>query len=153
MKKWILGSLIGVLAISLAGWLFWPVSPAFDAYQRMRLGMTRDEVDEVIGKPHGARVAALKLVGINPAGLTTCPDSSGRAVHETGFPVTSVVDSAALHDQSEILVGPAIRGWACQDQQLWVLFDGDGRVAGYSLLDSAVRRPSLFERLRAWIGL
>jgi hypothetical protein len=151
MKKLLLYGLAAVTAISVGVWYFWPVSAAERAFNRIRLGMTKDEVEAAIGSPAGYQnrtmpeddywiscgATAVAVKYIRTTGL-----SSDRLVGTTG---------PLLPGEAERVT---FKSWAWENHWISVAFDDRSKlVVGYSLLESEVPQPTFFERLRGWIGL
>jgi hypothetical protein len=97
--------------------------------------MTPLEVEKAIGVPPGSYAA-------------TMPLSSGRFgthLRESGLP------SASLRSDSDL----TLEEWIWDDYWIWVVFDKNEKVVGLYLLKSSgpSYSPSLFDRLRQFIGL
>jgi hypothetical protein len=111
--------------------------------------MAEDEVVAAIGVPPGYQDGLVAVVpSIGPF---------GTYVRENGLPSKSLdypAVTAALGYPEEIRV----EFWVWEDYWIRVAYDLHGQVIGYYLLESngcAWRnpRPSLFDCIRAWLGL
>jgi len=98
------------------------------AYHRLKLGMTRAEVEEVIGKP--------------PVDLSPAPfyiDFMPQ-IRESGIPRSKLYS----------VVGCRIAVWTWPDYQVGVAYDQSDSVVGYYLVE--LDRPKLLDRLRTYLG-
>jgi hypothetical protein len=121
-----------LLIVPVAGWVVWreitkpePVR----AYERLRLGMTHEEVQTAIGAPQED---------------FDLPWGDLTIIREIGLP------SAHLRDLSGFATGDQ---WFWDDFCIWVVFDDRGQAVGLYLIDTGNRPPSVLEQLRAWVGL
>jgi hypothetical protein len=151
---WVALGIVLLLAVGLGVGLGLRMSqndpPPAQAYGRIRLGMTLDEVKTVIGQPPGDYD-------------TIHPRLQGR----TWLSVSYVRKRGLAPEQ--LLVGASEPGpgypgrltletWIWDDYCIWVVLDGDGKTVGYSLLevidDRCPRQPPDFlDGLRAYLGL
>jgi hypothetical protein len=136
--RWVCVGLAALLAISLGAWLR-PAPFPVSAYNRIRLGMTPQEVAVAIGVPPGYQD------GIIPMPPRMCP--TGKYIRQTGLPSTDL-------RRKELF----LEHWTWEDYWIWVRYDRTGRVVGYYLLEADGETwpgssPSFFNRLRAWMGI
>ncbi len=147
-RRWVFLGLASMLALGLAAWFLWP-SPAVRAYNRIRLGMTPEEVETAIGVPPGYQD------GIIPVPPSMSP--SGTFIRETGLPHYSLPD-ARNRPAAEYSEKLSRQHWTWEDYWIWVAYDRTGRVIGYYLLEAhghvwRQSNPTLFDRIRTWLGL
>jgi hypothetical protein len=94
--------------------------------ERVKKGMTREEVIRTVGGPAG--------------------DYAGRDVILSGFPGRSLGFPGRSLDYQT---------WVCADGELLVLFDDAGVAIEVAVLDveDPLGPPTLTERIRRWLGL
>jgi hypothetical protein len=92
-------------------------------YARVRMGMTRGEVENILGPPFDDDA----LIGLLSKGVHIEMEESG--------------DEPAA----------ALAGWTEEERSMLVRYSTRGKVVGKSFLIE--RRQSLLERLRAWLGV
>jgi hypothetical protein len=128
--------LILALAGLPIGWFGWrqiDVPGPLRAYERIRLGMTRDEVETAIGtEPY-------RGVILSPGRL--------KYVRETGLPAASV------RNRAERATELTVETWTWDESWIVVAFDARGKAVGFYLLESGRQPPSLLQRLTKWVGM
>jgi hypothetical protein len=149
MKKAILWGLAGVLALGVGTWFLWSAPFPVRAYERIRLGMTGEEVETAIGGPPTHWFWA-----VSPADEAACYASISplglNLVRKTGGRIFCVADRLPGQKAPNEYTGD---GWLFANYDLRVLYDPAGRVAGYELIEGSLGPPTLFDRIRAWLGL
>jgi hypothetical protein len=128
--------LIVALAGLVIGWIGWrwiDVPVPLRAYERIRLGMTREEVETAIGRE------PYRGVILSPGFL--------HYVRETGLP------AASIRHPAERSAELTVETWTWDESWIVVAFDDGGKAVGFYLLESARQPPSLLERLTKWVGM
>lgn len=128
-KRWrylLAASLVACLAGGALFW-YWSAAPELNVsgFGQIREGMTLSEVEEILGAPPGVYC------------------DRGR---------TGIYWPSPLLDGGEELKKTGAREWVGKGSSLCVVFDADGR-AKRVLHGSTVLNPSLWQRMRRWIGL
>jgi hypothetical protein len=131
------------LIVSAGGWLGWRAiakPQPVRAYERLRLGMTKNQVDAAIGMPPGWYTEP-KLGGI----------MSGPHVH---YVRASGIPSVSLPTVDDRDTPLTLEQWTWDDYWIRVAFDEDGKAVGCYLLESSGPGYdwSLLDRLRAFVG-
>jgi hypothetical protein len=134
--------IVAVLA-AVRGWWFRPAPRFGPAYfERIKEGMTEDEVEAVVGCLAGY----YNKPPLRPTGLP--PDAS--------FPTVGIAGGELKHSGPELGLGQASKTewWWGDSYGIEVKFDHEGRVVTYSLygVEGTDAGPSVLERLRAWLG-
>jgi hypothetical protein len=136
--------LSSALLASIVGWGAWraiakpgPVR----AYERLRLGMTLSEVEQVIGAPPGE---------YDDATLIRSSMTFIYTLRESG-----ISDQIAYKSVANGRGGLELQHWTWDDYCIEVALDDKGTVVGYYLLErpEPLFRPSFLGRVRAFIGL
>src|SRR5262249_44964843 len=76
----------------------------------------------------------------------------GRVVRTTGAPIKRLVTYSQAPTESGSPLRHSTDGWRWPEYDIWVLYDLDGKVIGYQLIESHVPNPSWFERIWDWFG-
>jgi hypothetical protein len=95
------------------------------AYDRIRLGMTLNEVEAAIGMPAG-----------NYSGtpnLSPRMGPFGKFVKESGLPSTCLPDAVG-RPMGGYLEPLTVKRWTWNNYWIWVAFNEDGKTVGYYLL-------------------
>jgi hypothetical protein len=143
MKKRIIWGLAGAVMLGLAAWMLWPTPFPVRAYERIRLGMTPDEVQATIGHA-GQPAPPPALVPFRWLPFQRYVRQQGLDVMELAESVGNMLPSQLLQLYSEY--------WLFDDYCIVVIFR-DGRAVGCYLLGDEPEFPPFLERLRAWVGL
>ncbi len=144
-RRWVCLGLAVAMAIGPGAWLFWPVSPAVRAYERIRLGMTREAVEAAIGKPALFEDAFAKLEGI-------AANHFGGALARCEGVSYGDLRLARMKQQTGGAKRYALGVWLVEEDEIQVAYDSDGRVVGYYLMGPCDASPAWLYRLRNWLG-
>jgi len=118
---------VGVNGARLGLWLSQTDPAPVLAFGRIRLGMTLEEVEVVIGQPPG-NYDTKHRIGTPSMGPL------GRCVRETGIPDSSLDDAAGRPGPG--YSGPLkVKSWLWNDYWIWVAFDDHGKTVGYYLIE------------------
>jgi hypothetical protein len=125
---------LGVGSVLLATREPWPVR----AYDRLKLGMTREEVEGVVGMPAGNYRTPIMGMPL------------WRLGREAGIPWPRwwTADAADRADTAGIF-----SFWYWDDYCISVAFDKDKLAIGLFLLEEDRQTPGFFERVRRFLGL
>lgn len=139
-RRWVfLGTAIAMLGLiaGLVAFIF-----SINAYSRVRLGMTPEQVEAVMGEAPTKRTVCKYGVEFG-SGIILVMPCVGKMAREIGVSYPEVPEEWPLD------------GWKCDEdgRWLWVAYDPDGRAIGIYLVDSRFRKPTLFGRVRDWMGL
>ncbi len=139
-RRWVYLGLAVLLALGLAVRFFWPSPFPVRAYERLRLGMTKSEVEAIIGEPP-TRCNFFRYSV--PIGSISPPDLPviGSRLRETGIRCADVRE------------GQPLDGWEWEDGGLWVTYDRDGQAVGYYLVGPMFPPPTFLDRVRAWLDI
>jgi hypothetical protein len=149
-RRWVLLVVAPVVAVVIVAvlaavrlWWFRPAPRFGPAYfERIKEGMTEDEVEAVVGCPAGY----YNKPPPRPAGLP--PDAS--------LPTGDIAGRELKHSGPELGPGQASKTewWWGDSYGIEVKFDHEGRVAAHSLygVEEPDAGPSVLERLHAWLG-
>jgi hypothetical protein len=119
-----------VLAASFGWWhLFHPPGIDRRGFDRIRAGMSRREVEAILGGPPGDYRDQIRY----PRGGCCLPRES--------FPPETDVGGYRAEE------------WTADEREVTVYFGADGTVADKGFLDYSLPPPSSWERLRQWLGL
>jgi hypothetical protein len=135
-KRWLLLWLVtGAAALGLAVYLLWPRSPINRAnYDRIAVGMTRPEVEAILGGPARNETSGTLRVGLWGDGDPRWMEGALiRFLHEPDGPMSDV--------------------WATDRFVVWIDFGPDGAVAKKSCAPVSRAREWPLERIRHWLGL
>jgi hypothetical protein len=127
-----------LLIVPIGGWVVWRalyVPEPVRAYERLRLGMTREEVTQAIGMPqgnYGSRDLPLGMIA-----STSVNREAGLSQADLGRRWTEVI----------------LEVWTWDEYWIAVAFDFNGTAVGHYLYDCTYAPPSLLDRLRQFIGL
>jgi hypothetical protein len=130
-------------AAVMARWGGLTSPPSHHRYERLRLGMTRQEVVTTLGVPPGNYDTRAPLL------------RGAILIHEAGCPRYSLPawGRFAPTNQTESI---RMEEWRWSDDWIDVAFNEHGIVIGYYLFDSSnpIRPPpqTIFERVRSWFG-
>ena len=127
-------TLAAVLAFTWVGWREVTTPEPVRAYERLRLGMTKDEVINAIGVP--------------PGNYTN--NESGRTyferIRESGMPFEKLRSASVT-----------VELWMWKDHSISVAFDEAEKTAGFYLFwmtdYSQPYQPSFIDRVREFLGL
>jgi hypothetical protein len=129
-----------LVIVPVAGWVVWRAATkpeAVKAYERLRLGMTKGEVEKAIGMPPGY-YRSYPRVGIQDGNyvrqIGPMPDAAGRPISSLPY------------------YEGTVERWTWDDFWIWVAFGEDGKAVGFYLLEPH-QPPTLLERVRKWLGL
>lgn len=130
--------LLGLVAV-LVGVVYWLLLPAGPigprAFHRIQLGMTEEEVEEVIG---------------GPAGFYFQNQPPPKDILQYYFPTSAIQKGQPYIKEDEYQT----RNWYGNEFMITVTFDLDRRVTGVCLSECIFPPPANFlDRLRAWLGL
>src|SRR5262249_22286451 len=113
MRRRIFWSATGLLVLA-ASWLLWNwLIPPFPirAYERLRLGMTQEEVETAIGLPPGY------YDGVGPMPVSMSGIVS--IFREAGLPSNKLSDARNANDDSRV----TIQFWVWEDYCIWTACD------------------------------
>jgi hypothetical protein len=117
-------------SLGLVGGLWWTAPNhrvGWRGYERIELGMTEQEVEEIVAKP--------------PGWYEPLPEGEFQVyVHEAGA-------EKGLRDS------PKGYSWVSTEGHLGVTFDAKGKVVGASFTPTRRVSPNIFDRIRRWLGL
>jgi hypothetical protein len=141
-RRLLIGLLIAMALIApVVCWSVWraiSLPRPIRAYERIRLGMTPDEVERAIGMPPGefAPLTAYMSRGYP------------QYIRESGLP-SETADAEWVHARM------TVQRWRWEEYAIYVAFDEDEKAVGYYLLQwpGAWTPPSFFDRLREFVGL
>jgi hypothetical protein len=144
----IVGLLMAVLLVcigtALAIRVTMPTPTGYQAYGRIRLGMTRAEVEAVIGMPPGWYDSKHR------EGLPPSMEPFGHTVKESGLSYKEVDDLSTRVTEET---------WFWEDYWIWVYYDETEHAVRTELIevldDKYPRNPPLnpIDRLRKWLGI
>lgn len=150
-RRWVFLGLAAVLLLGLASCLLWPVPRAVRAYERLRLGMTQQEVEAAIGEPPSEK-SRFPYMSRGSAVARIVP-FTGDVVRENGVPYRNLEEPSGESESATPTVLP-FTGWQWNDhEQLWVAYDRSEQVIGYYLVKPWPYPPTLLERVRTRVGL
>src|SRR5262245_19328208 len=139
-RRLLIGLLIATaLIVTASGWAVWQeiMKPEpVRAYDRLRLGMTLSEVEQVIGAPPGE---------YDDATLIRASMTFMHTLRESG-----ISDQIAYESVANDRGGLELQHWTWDDYCIEVALDDKGKVVGYYLLErpEPLFRPSLLGRVR-----
>jgi hypothetical protein len=141
---WILAAaLVPLVGLFLCWVLLWRTPSPVRAYESIRLGMTPEEVEAIIGKQPERPLPSISLLRLPP---------DARSVRQKGLTLTARDSDVATSDRNAALNLEG-KSWPLDDYWLFVAFQ-ERRVVSCYLIDTAPASPSGFlDRLRAWLGL
>jgi hypothetical protein len=127
--------------LGVAGFLLRSASPITPrAYHRIKEGMTRQEVEAVLGLPPGDYRSRAGREDDSSWGMKEL-----RGEYLLTHPLKSLYDEPPRDWRDEI--------WMADDFEIWAWFDGDGLVKLWCLEEKTrPRKVSLVERVRTWVG-
>ena len=119
---------IALVAVVAAG--YWAIAPAQRlgraGYERVQLGMTEAEVEDVLGAPPGSHLDL-------PEGQTVSYVHAGA-------------ESKGARD------GPKGLSWVSNTGHIGVTFGADGRVTGVAFTPLRRNNPTWLDRVREWLA-
>ena len=126
----------GLIALGVGAWMLWPhTAITRENAAKIQVGMTLTAVEAILGGP-----ARDEMTGrMHSDEFADEPDKNQR-----------------WRDWDETLIEGRKRGlrelqWKSDHVLVWVLADAAGHVFGHHVMP--LRRESLFERIRRWLGL
>lgn len=151
-RRWICLWLASVLALGMAAWFFWPDSLAVRVYERLRLGMTRDDAEAAIGK---APFIGDALTEPAAAGylFLSADDFGGSVARQVGIPVSGL-RAAWAGDETAGSEKHPFSVWLFEDYGIIVAYGPTGQVVGYYLVEiPSIKLAPLLDRIRDRLGL
>jgi hypothetical protein len=145
--KWAL--VVAVLGTAeAAAWVLWPRdSVSLETYQRIRLGMTLEEVEELLDAPgqtcesFNRQLAQYDVVPI--ATKHRFDEGSGEITIDGDAELCATGPRAAIAENRS-------RYWFGRQGAIRLTYGDDGRIETKSF--HVWRTPSFWERLRSWVG-
>lgn len=138
---------LGLALLLFTGLLIWQAKTGpRGAYGRIRLGMTQDEVETVIGMPPRDYMHHPFIRG----GTTFGP--FGKFIRMTGIPYESTMCDPTVGRKPSV----RLEHWYWDDYWIQVGFDEDGKVVGFYLLeveDCFWGRPIFLDRVLDFLKL
>ena len=143
-RRLIVGGIVLLLVFALAAWFPWSDyfgPPPVRAFARLRLGMTLDEVEAVIGEP---ATSYRDKTSLSFTSRRRC-----ELVREKGLPEESIPLEGHPEDMTvELWYRLAENGYIIQ-----VAFDSHGKAVGFHLFEDVFRNESPFrDWLRGFFG-
>ncbi len=134
-----LNLVVAALATSIVAWLLWP-RPAItrENAARIHVGMTRAEVDTILGGPARDETTGPLVIDWDEAA-----DERARVRHAEELLAVFLGGGPAGNDT--VL-------WQSDDASVWVSFDKDGRVRDCGSMPAHGQREGLLAMLRRWLG-
>jgi hypothetical protein len=139
------------VALGVGVWFLWPAQFPIRAYERVRLGMTRDQVEAIMQKAPTQEL-------YYPTGDELWPrpvfiTSDGRVIREIGYPARWVV-GVGTEEQLAGFEKARLDDWMFGDYEIWVTYDSAERAVGCDVIDfPVIVAPTFLDRIRTWLGL
>jgi hypothetical protein len=140
-RRWLLLGLPAGLALGLGTWVLRPVPTHVRAYERIRLGMMRHEVEAALAEGSDEDDPDPEIERSRSPALFVGMPFTERIARASGTPFPKLSEEHFLD------------GWQWDDYEIWVAYDPDGRVVARYLLKSWFRSPTWFERVPEWLGI
>ncbi len=130
----LLGIPVALVAAAVALWLLWPrIAITPENGERIRLGMTRSEVEEILGGPPG--------------------DYAGPEAFAAAGRCGDPMDARAVIRRWSGEPDERWQQWLSDDALVLVHLDAHGRVSATHVYSVSAYREPLLDRLRRWLGL